>query len=69
MADGDNVGIQIVEGVIKLPGVRINRREFLSKTFTDVSSEKLHIIMEEGPQAVFSTEELEKVATPIWILN
>jgi hypothetical protein len=65
MADGDNVGIQIVEGVIKLPGVRMNRREFLSKTFTDVSSEKLHIIMEEGPQAVFSTEELEKIADKV----
>lgn len=30
MADGDNVGIQIVEGVIKLPGVRINYLELKS---------------------------------------
>lgn len=65
MADGDNVGIQIIEGAIKLPGMRVNRREFLSKTFSDVSSEKLHMIMEEGPQAVFSTEELEKIADKV----
>ena len=65
MADGDNVGIQIIEGAIKLPGMRVNRREFLSKIFSDVSSEKLHMIMEEGPQAVFSTEELEKIADKV----
>ena len=45
--------------------MRVNRREFLSKIFSDVSSEKLHMIMEEGPQAVFSTEELEKIADKV----
>lgn len=65
MSDSENKAIQLVESAIKLPGVKVDRREFLTKTFKNVTANELSTILEQGPQAVISTMELNKKASGI----
>lgn len=40
----------VLVNALKVPGVKVNRKEFLAKTLTDyVSSEKLVEVLEKGP--------------------
>jgi len=55
--------IQTVGAVAKLPVVRVDREAFLRKEFAD--SPHLDVILEKGPQAVYTVEALEKMARSV----
>lgn len=52
--------LQTIGAVAKLPVVRVDREAFLRKHFGD--SEYLNIVLDRGPQAVYSVESLRKKA-------
>lgn len=52
--------LQTIGAVAKLPVVRVDRESFLRKQFSD--SPHLEVILERGPQAVFTPESLRKKA-------
>lgn len=67
-AAGDNndlysVAMDIVATISKLPVIRVDRREFLAKQFG--TSPQLELIIAQGPQAVFSPDELRGIANRI----
>jgi hypothetical protein len=55
--------IQTIGAVAKLPIVRVDREAFLRKHFGD--SPHLDVILERGPQAVYSVESLSRKADSI----
>lgn len=55
--------LQTIGAVSKLPVVRVDREMFLRKHFGD--SEHLDVILQRGPQAVFSTKSLRKKANSL----
>lgn len=55
--------LQTVGAVAKLPIVRVDREAFLRKHFGD--SPHIDVILESGPQAVYSTESLRAKANTI----
>lgn len=55
--------LQTVGAVAKLPVVRVDREAFLRKHFAD--SPHLDVIIEQGPQAVYSVESLRRKANGI----
>ena len=55
--------LQTIGAVSKLPVVRVDREAFLRKHFGD--SPHLDVILERGPQAVYSVESLRKKADSI----
>src|SRR3954453_10523218 len=55
--------LQTIGAVAKLPVVRVDREAFLRKHFAH--SPHLNVILESGPQAVYSAESLRKKASPI----
>ena len=55
--------LQTIGAVTKLPGVRVDREAFLRKHFAD--SPHLNVILERGPQAVYSAESLRRKASSI----
>ncbi|MBM6778918.1 zinc ribbon domain-containing protein [Collinsella tanakaei] len=65
---GDNgdlysVAMDMVATISKLPVIRVDRREFLAKQFG--TSPQLELIIAQGPQAVFSPDELRGIANRI----
>lgn len=54
----------IVSNALKMPGVKVNRKEFLVKTFgNDISTDKIAILLEKGPiEAGISAERINKMA-------
>lgn len=55
--------LQTIGAVAKLPVVRVDREAFLRKHFAD--SPHVNVILESGPQAVYSTESLRRKASSI----
>jgi hypothetical protein len=55
--------LQTIGAVAKLPIVRVDREAFLRKHFGD--SPHIHVILEKGPQAVYSVESLRDKASSI----
>lgn len=55
--------LQTIGAVAKLPVVRVDREAFLRKHFAD--SPHLNVILESGPQAVYSAESLRRKASSI----
>lgn len=51
-----------ISKAIKLPMVKVNRRAFLSKTFSDSQGEELSRIIDYGPQTIFDVSHLKVVA-------
>lgn len=62
-----NIDVEdVVEKVLKIPGVRINRNEFLNSIFNRLSLEDFQNILEVGPiEAGVSREDLMKIAKKI----
>jgi hypothetical protein len=54
----------IIANALKVPGVKVDRREFLVKTFGDkLSSDKISILIDKGPQeAGFSADKINRMA-------
>ncbi|GHG44391.1 hypothetical protein GCM10011331_02820 [Flavimobilis marinus] len=55
--------LQTIGAVAKLPVVRVDREAFLRKQFA--ASPHLEVILQSGPQTVYSTESLRRKATSI----
>ena len=55
--------LNMVTTVSKLPGINVNREEFLAKLFG--KSPYFNQILEQGPQAVFTPESLRKKADEV----
>lgn len=58
-----SVAMEMVGSVSQLPVIRVDRQEFLAKHFG--SSPQFELIVAQGPQAVFSPEELRGIADRI----
>lgn len=54
----------IIANALKMPGVKVNRKEFLVKTFGDkLSSDEIPILIEKGPLEVgISTDKINRMA-------
>ncbi|WP_260768819.1 hypothetical protein [Oenococcus oeni] len=59
---------EIVSKAIKLPGVKVDRRAFLAKTFNHLKGTELARLVEQGPQSLYKTKDLIKVANRV-VLN
>src|SRR5262245_4812443 len=55
--------LQTIGAVAKLPVVRVDREAFLRKHFA--ASPHLNVILESGPQAVYSAESLQRKSSSI----
>ncbi len=53
---------EIVSKAIKLPGVKVDRRAFLAKTFNHLKSADLAQLVDQGPQSLYEAKDLIKVA-------
>ena len=52
----------IISKALALPVVRVDRRTFLTKLFPHATEVELMSILKDGPQAVYTLEQLTKVA-------
>ena len=54
----------IIANALTMPGVKVNRKEFLVKTFGDkLSSDKIPILIDKGPQEVgIGTDKINRMA-------
>ncbi|WP_400244931.1 bacteriochlorophyll 4-vinyl reductase [Niallia sp. JL1B1071] len=63
--NGESTNVELViANALKIPGVKVNRKEFLVKVFGDkVSSDKIPLLIEKGPLEVgISTEQINRIA-------
>lgn len=63
--NGDSTNVElIIANALKMPGVKVNRKEFLVKTFGDkLSSDKIPILIDKGPQEVgIGTDKINRMA-------
>ncbi|GEB78477.1 hypothetical protein [Sporolactobacillus inulinus] len=63
--NGDSTNVElIIANALKMPGVKVNRKEFLVKTFGDIlSSDKIPILIDKGPQEVgISSDKINRMA-------
>lgn len=63
--NGESTNVElIIANALKIPGVKVNRKEFLVKTFGDkLSSDKIPILIEKGPLEVgISTDKINRMA-------
>lgn len=58
----ESLALKVINESLKLPFVKVNRSEFLIKTFGENVTDPIKLI-EEGPQAFFPQNELDKKAT------
>lgn len=63
----NNVSLEnVISTAIQIPGVKVNRDDFLREQFKSVQPEQMEIILENGPvEAGYSREELKKMARKI----
>lgn len=65
MADSSGTTYQIIEKALSLPGVKVNRRDFLIEIFADrIKEENIPLLLKVGPvkSGLFTQEELKKTA-------
>lgn len=60
--------LEIVSKATKLPGVKVDLRAFLAKTFNHLKGTELARLVEQGPQSLYKTKDLIKVANRV-VLN
>ncbi|PNZ09078.1 bacteriochlorophyll 4-vinyl reductase [Staphylococcus equorum subsp. linens] len=60
-SDEESKALQAIETAIKLPFVKVDRDEFLVKAFSK-NKKDIRKLIEEGPTALYSKKELDKVA-------
>lgn len=61
MENNESLALRVVNESLKLPVVKVNRSEFLVKVFGD-KVEDINQLIEEGPQAFLSIEDLDRAA-------
>ncbi|MGW7808454.1 bacteriochlorophyll 4-vinyl reductase [Staphylococcus xylosus] len=63
-SDEESKALQAIETAIKLPFVKVDRDEFLVKAFSK-NKKDIRKLIEEGPTALYSKKELDKIADRI----
>ena len=59
----EDVAMQVLQQVVKLPVVKVNRSKFLMDKFSkEVASKDIPRLLEEGPTAILPQETLDRVA-------
>ena len=61
----NNTWISFLNGILKMPGAKINRESFLRKTFKDLSEEEIMLCLAESPAQVIPAKEIEKAANSV----
>ena len=61
MENNESLALRVVNESLKLPVVKVNRSEFLVKVFGE-KVEDINQLIEEGPQAFLSIEDLDRAA-------
>ena len=61
MENNESLALKVVNESLKLPGVKVNRSEFLVKMFGN-KVENINQLIAEGPRAFLSIESLDKAA-------
>lgn len=54
-----------LNGILRMPGAKINRELFLRKTFSELPVEKIRICVSESPVKVVPIAEIEKAASSV----
>lgn len=57
--------IKFLNGILKMPGARVDRVQFLQKTFSHLSADEMRICIEEKPLKVLSEKEIDAAANSI----
>lgn len=63
----NNTWITFLNGILKMPGAKINRESFLRKTFKDLPEEKIRMCISDSPVRVLPPVLIDKVAS--YIIN
>ena len=61
----NNTWITFLNGILKMPGAKINRESFLRKTFKGLSEEEIMMCLAESPAKVIPAKEIEKAANSV----
>ncbi|MDE6560590.1 MAG: hypothetical protein K2K75_04340 [Muribaculaceae bacterium] len=61
----NNTWISFLNGILKMPGAKINRESFLRKTFKGLSEEEIMLCLAESPAKVIPAKEIEKAANSV----
>lgn len=61
----NSIWTSLLNGVLGMPGAKINRETFLHKTFSHLSAEELQRCLDESPSTVIPQEKIEKAASSV----
>ena len=61
----NNTWITFLNGILKMPGAKINRESFLRKTFKDLPEEKIRMCISDSPVMVLPPALIDRVASSI----
>lgn len=59
-----SLALNVINESLKLPFIKVNRSDFLTKTFSN-KIDDMPKLLREGPQAFFSKEELDRIASNV----
>lgn len=60
----ESVALNLINESLKLPFIKVDRSDFLTKTFSN-KIDDMPKLFKEGPQAFFSKEELDRIASNV----
>lgn len=60
----ESVALNVLNEYLKLPFIKVDRSDFLTKTFSN-KIDDMPKLFKEGPQAFFSKEELDRIASNV----
>lgn len=60
----ESVSLNVLNESLKLPFIKVDRSDFLTKTFSN-KIDDMPKLFKEGPQAFFSKEELDRIASNV----
>lgn len=61
----NNTWITFLNGILKMPGAKINRESFLRKTFSGLSEDEIGLCLSESPSNVVPAAEIDKAASSV----
>lgn len=60
----DSLALNVINESLKLPFIKVDRSDFLTKTFSN-KIDDMPKLLREGPQAFFSKEDLDRIASNV----
>ncbi|WP_273752012.1 EcsC family protein [Leuconostoc mesenteroides] len=60
----DSLALNVINESLKLPFIKVDRSDFLTKTFSN-KIDDMPKLLREGPQAFFSKEKLDRIASNV----